>query len=103
MSGLDYYPPTEVVAVIAGIITLLIFALVIALPQGSGTPPGSKGHRPIEDDIGHEEIRADGFIDSFSGEIEEAGGGLPLVVKLALPGVLIWWLLYLIFNWAQTK
>jgi hypothetical protein len=100
MSGLESLS-TEVVAVIAGIITLLIFAVVIALPQGSGMTPGSKGHRSVEDDIGHEEIRGDGFIDSFSGEIEEAGGGMPLVVKIALPGVLLWWLIYLILNWAQ--
>jgi hypothetical protein len=101
MSGLDAILNSEVVAVIVGILTLLIFAMAVALPQGSGNAPGSKGHRPVEDDGGHEEIRGDGFIDSFSGELEEAGGGMPLVVKIALPGVLIWWLIYLIFNWAQ--
>jgi hypothetical protein len=75
--------------------------VAVGLPQSSGKHPGSEGHRAPEDDIGHEEIRGDGFIDSFSGEIEEAGGGLPLVVKIALPGVLLWWLVYLILNWAQ--
>jgi hypothetical protein len=55
----------------------------------------------VEEDGGHEEIRGDGLIDSFSGEIEEAGGGMPLVVKIALPGILLWWLIYLIINWAQ--
>jgi hypothetical protein len=101
MSVLDAFLNSEVVAVIAGILALLIFAVVVALPQGSRTLPGSKGHRSVEDDSGHEEIRGDGFIDSFSGEIEEAGGGMPLVVKIALPGILLWWLIYLILNWAQ--
>jgi hypothetical protein len=101
MNGLDYLPPTEIIAVISGIVALLIFAIALALPQRSGTSPGSKGHRPVEEDIGHEEIAGDGFIDSFSGEIEEAGGGMPPIVKLAIPGVLLWWLFYLILNWAQ--
>ena len=101
MSTLIAYLDTQVVGFIIGIVALLIFAVAIGLPQGSGKSPGSEGHRAPEDDIGHEEIRGDGFIDSFSGELEEAGGGLPLVVKIALPGVLIWWLVYLILNWAQ--
>jgi hypothetical protein len=102
MDILNSYLSSEVLAVVSGIIILALFAIAIALPQGSkASPPGHKGHRPIEEDIGHEEIRGDGFIDSFSGEIEEAGGGMPPVVKLALLGVLLWWLLYLILNWAN--
>jgi len=90
---------SEVAAVIGGILVLLIFAVVIGLPQGAGLSAGNQGHRRAEDDTGHEEISADGVIDSFSGEIEEAGGKLPLVVKIALPGVLLSWLIYLILNW----
>jgi hypothetical protein len=101
MNILGLHLSAEVISVVTGIIALAIFALAVALPQGSKASPGHKGHRPVEEDTGHEEIRGDGFIDSFSGEIEEAGGGMPPVVKLALPGVLLWWLLYLIINWTQ--
>jgi hypothetical protein len=99
MNILNSLLTAEVIAVVSGIIVLGLFALAIALPQGSKPSPGHKGHRSIEDDTGQEEIRGDGYIDSFAGEIEEAGGGLPPVVKLALPGVLLWWLIYLIINW----
>ena len=101
MNILNLHLSAEVIAVITGILVMLIFAVAIALHQGSGIQPGSKGHREIEDDDGHEEIRGDGYIDSFSGEVEEAGGGMPLVVKLALPGVFLWWLIYLILNWVS--
>lgn len=90
---------SEILSVIAGIIVLLIFALAVAIPHIAKNKPGSSGHREEEDHEGHEEIRADGFIDSFAGTIEEAGGGLPPVVKLAVPGVLLWWLVYLILYW----
>jgi len=100
MNILNFQPSGQVISVVAGIITLLLFALAIALP-GSKTTPGQKSYRPTGEDTGNEEIRGDDFIDSFNGEIEEAGSGMPLVVKLALPGVLLWWLIYLIINWSQ--
>jgi hypothetical protein len=89
----------EIIAVAGGIAVLLLFALAIALPSRPKTLPGSRGHREASEETVHEEIRADGYIDSFAKDIEEAGGGLPVVVKLALPGVLLAWLLYLILNW----
>lgn len=91
----------QILAVVAGAIVLSIFALAVAIPHIAKNKPGSSGHREEEDHTGHEEIRADGYIDSFAGTIEEAGGGLPPVVKLAVPGILLWWLVYLILNWTQ--
>jgi hypothetical protein len=91
----------EVFAIVAAIAVLLVFAVVISLPSRPKTLPGSKGHRGAGGQFDYEEIRADGYIDSFGKEIEEAGGGLPLIVKLALPGVLLWWLIYLILNWTK--
>lgn len=96
-NALELWP--EILAVIAGVIILFLFALTVALPHRVKTKPGSSGHRPSDESGEHEEIRTDGYIDSFAGEIEEAGGSMPPVVQLALPGVLVWWLLYLIFNW----
>ena len=93
-------PWAEVLAVASGALILALFALTVALPHRPKRLPGSSGHREEEEESLHEEIRADGYIDSFAGKIEEAGGGLPWVVKLALPGILIWWLVYLILNWA---
>ncbi len=79
----------------AGAVVLLLFAVLIAIKHHPDVLPGSKGHR--ENDFeGNEEIRADGYIDSFAGVIEEAGGGLPPLLKLALPGILIWFVIYLI-------
>jgi hypothetical protein len=46
-----------------------------------------------------EEIHADGYIDSFAKDIEEAGGGMPPLVKVALVGIILWWLVYLVLNW----
>ncbi|MFL7894217.1 MAG: hypothetical protein ACK2UM_09145 [Anaerolineales bacterium] len=89
----------EILAIIGGSVVIFLFAVALGIPHRPKNLPGSSGHRPPEDSGENEEIRADGYIDSFAGEIEEAGGGMPAVVKLALPGILIWWLLYLILNW----
>jgi hypothetical protein len=91
----------QILSVAVGAFILLIFALAVAIPHRTKTLPGSQGHRDeaAGDDI--EEIRADGYIDSFAGEIEEAGGGMPPVVLVALPSVILWWLLYLILNWGS--
>ena len=91
----------EILAVVGGSVILFLFAIALGLPHRPKTLPGSSGHRPAEESGEDEEIRADGYIDSFAGEIEEAGGSMPPVVKLALSGILIWWLLYLIFNWVS--
>lgn len=91
----------EVVAIVGGAAVLLLFALTVALKHRPSILPGSSGHREEEEEGEHEVIRPDGYIDSFAKEIEEAGGSLPPVVKLALPGILLWWLIYLILNWIQ--
>ena len=90
----------EILGVVAGVVILMVFAIAVAIPHRPRVLPGSSGHR-AEEEPGHEEIRPDGYIDSYSKEVEQAGGGLPLLVKLALPGVLLWWLVYLILNWTQ--
>jgi hypothetical protein len=90
----------EILGVIASIIVLVLFAVTLGMRHRPKVLPGSSGHREQEDETGHEAIHADGYIDSFAKEIEEAGGGMPPVVKLLLPGILLWWLIYLILNWA---
>jgi hypothetical protein len=91
----------QLLGVLGGALALLIFGVFLALPHRAGIRAGSRGHRRTSDEGVHEEIRPDGYIDSFGREIEEAGGGLPLLVKLAFPGILLWWLLYLVLNWTS--
>jgi hypothetical protein len=86
-----------------GAFILLLFALFLALPHRPRILPGSSGHRNKDDETVHETIRPDGYIDSFSREIEEAGGSLPPVVRIALPGILLWWLVYLILFWTERS
>lgn len=90
----------EIIAVAVGAFILLLFAIALVLGHRPTVPPGSRGHRPEEDSAEHEVIRPDGYIDSFARDIEEAGGGLTPVVKIAAVGILGWWLVYIIVNWA---
>jgi hypothetical protein len=89
----------EILGVAGGALVLLLFGLTLALRQHPAVTSGAEGHRPLEEQEEHEEIRPDGYIDSFAGVIEEAGGKLPPVVQLALPAIILWWLIYLILNW----
>ena len=64
-------------------------------PHRVGLMPGSKGHRQKKAET--EVIAPDGYIDDYNNHvIEEAGGSLPVIIRVALPGIIIWWLLYLI-------
>lgn len=89
----------QLIFMLGGAGILFAFALALALPHRPKTLPGSSGHREKAGEGEYEVIRPDGFIDSFAGIIEEAGGALPPVIWLAIPGILIWWLVYLILNW----
>ena len=98
-NSLQIWP--EILGIASGAVVLLLFGLTVALKQHRPRPlPGSSGHREAEEEGEHEVIRPDGYIDSFANTIEEAGGGFPPVVRIALPGILLWWLIYLILNWA---
>jgi hypothetical protein len=90
----------EILAVGAGTLILLLFALTVTLPHRPKRLPGSSGHREEEEEGAYEEIRPDGYIDSFNRTIEEAGGALPWIVWVAIVGIIGWWLIYLILNWA---
>lgn len=89
----------QILGVVAGALVLIVFAIAVAIPHRPKVLPGSSlraGEGP-----GHEEIRPDEYVDTFSKEVGQARGGLPLIVKLALPGVLLWWLMYLILGLTQ--
>jgi hypothetical protein len=89
----------ELIYMLGGAVILGLFAVLVAIQHRPKVLPGSRGHRGREEEGETEEIRADGYIDSFAKTIEEAGGSMPLIVKIAIPGVLAWWLLYLVLFW----
>ncbi len=92
----------EIIGIAVGAGILLTFGWLVALmarmPQ---MPPGARGFRPPSSgDNQPETIAPDGYIDSFAGVIEEAGGGLPPLVKVALVAIPLWWLIYILVNWS---
>ncbi len=89
----------ELFGILGSAFVLGVFALVLVLPHRPKTLPGSRGHRSRADEGVHEEIRADGYIDDFAGRIGEAGGALPWIIVVAIPGILLWWLIYLLLYW----
>jgi hypothetical protein len=89
----------EIFGIVAASVGLIVFVFAVAIRHRPTVVPGSSGHRD-EDDPEHETIRADGYIDSFAKEIEEAGGGMPLVVKLALIVVPVWYVVYIVLFWS---
>lgn len=86
----------EVLGIVIGGVIFLLFGIALGIPHRPMKPSGGEGHR---EDTDEETVSPDGYIDSFAGVIEEAGGSLTTVVSLALPGVLLWWLIYMIINW----
>jgi hypothetical protein len=91
----------EIVGIAVGAGVLLIFGILTALMARRPTiPPGSKGRREKGAEGTHEVIAADGYIDSFAGVIEEAGGALPPVVLISVIAIPLWWLIYMIINWS---
>jgi hypothetical protein len=89
----------ELLGMVAAAAGLLLLTIALVVRNRSAIVPGSMGHRTI-DDSEHEAIRADGYIDSFSKEIEEAGGGLPLFVRLVTVVALVWLTIYTILYWS---
>jgi hypothetical protein len=93
------------VGVLFGAFVLLVGAVSFALPRFiSGRAPGSRGHRPPEQEASQQQqkgetVAPDGYIDTFANVIEEAGGGLPTIVWVAIIGVGLWWLAYMILFW----
>ncbi len=102
----------EIIGIAGGAIILIIFGLTFSplvyrprVPSGGAVErarPGEKeAHQAREDRTGGEKVRADGYIDSFAGLVEEAGGSLPLIVTVFTIGLFLWWGVYLVTNWSQ--
>ncbi len=102
----------EIIGIAGGALILLIFGLTFSplvyrprVPSGAAAEhagPGEKeAHQERGQQSGGEHVRADGYIDSFAGLVEEAGGSLPLIVTIFSLGLLAWWGIYLVTNWSQ--
>ena len=106
----------EIFGIFVGVVILWIFAVTFSpLTKRPHVLPGSAGRRATDEQLkGHadeslsegssssgEVVRADGYIDSFAGVIQESGGGIPLLVKICLVAIPLWWLVYIILNFSQ--
>ena len=102
----------EIIGIVVGGSILIVFAVFFShyvvrpavLPGQAGaraTRGQDEEHQEEGEEKGGEVVRADGYIDSYGGVIEEAGGGLPLLVKITAVGILLWWIMYIIINWSQ--
>jgi hypothetical protein len=90
----------EIFSVLAWTVVLMAAALVFAFKyRATSDKAGASGTRPTSEAHKGEIVRPDGFIDSFSGVISEAGGGVPLTATIIMIAVFAMWLLYLILNW----
>ncbi len=91
---------------------LMIFGITFSplvyrprVPSGGAAehiePEDKEAHEAHGQESGGEHVRADGYIDSFAGLVEEAGGSLPLIVSVFTIGLLIWWAAYLVIEWSE--
>jgi hypothetical protein len=86
-------------SVAAGTLVLLGGALAFAVRHRAKVRSGSAGHRPQGDEAEIERIGPDGYIDSFAGQVEEAGGGLPVMALVIIAVTLVAYFAYLILFW----
>ncbi len=102
----------QVIGIGSAVLILLVFCITFSplvyrprVPPGSAAgrvQPGEKeAHEAKGQAEGGEVVRADGYIDSFAGLVEEAGGSLPLIASVFSLGFLIWWAAYLLLLWNE--
>ncbi|TDB36822.1 MAG: hypothetical protein D9V44_09940 [Actinobacteria bacterium] len=92
----------ELMAISIGTVVLVLAALAFSFKHHARTQPGSSGHRPPEQQEDAERISPDGYIDSFSGLIEEAGGSLPPIGWVIVGLILVSYVAYLILFWTPA-
>ncbi len=104
--------PGEALGIGFAALVLLIFALTFSplvyrpkVPSGAAIrreDTDKEEHEAHGQESGGEHVRADGYVDSFAGLVQEGGGSLPLVVSIFSIGLLIWWAIYLVLEWSQV-
>ncbi len=102
--------PGQIIGIASAAAILLVFCLTFSplvyrprVPPGAAATRFDPGEKEAHDAKGQaqggETVRADGYIDSFAGLVEEAGGSLPLIASVFTIGCLIWWASYLLLLW----
>lgn len=95
---LEVWP--QIFAVAVGILVLVGAALAFSFRYRTGAEAGRRGHRDTaEADVSHR-VSPSGWIDSFAGRIEEAGGGLPRMGLIIILVTIVWYFVYLLLFWA---
>jgi hypothetical protein len=89
----------QIFAVIAGIVVFLGAAFAFSFRYRSGAEAGRRGHREETEGEADARVSPHGWIDSFAGRIEEAGGGLPYTGAIIMLVVLVCYFVYLFLYW----
>ena len=89
----------QIFSVLAGTLTFLGAALVLAVRHRANVRAGSKGHRPSGEDGESEVVSPDGYIDSFANAADEAGGSMPVMGWIIIVVTLAAYVGYLILFW----
>jgi hypothetical protein len=89
----------QLFATIAGIIVFLGAAFVFSFRYRTGAEAGRRGHRDEAEEGIEQRVSPSGFIDSFAGRVEEAGGGLPYTGWIIMGVVLVCYFAYLFLFW----
>ena len=89
----------EIFSVVVGALVLFAIALTFAVRHRARVSPGSRGHRPEEEEGESESIGPDGYIDSFANAVEEAGGSVPVMVWITIAVTMTAYVGYLILFW----
>jgi hypothetical protein len=87
-------------AVLAGLIVLVGAALAFSFKShATRSEAGASGIRSPEAEEDVERVSPDGFVDSFAGVIEEAGGGMPVVGWIIIGVTAVCYFTYLFLYW----
>lgn len=94
----------QVFSVVAGLLVLLGASLVFSFKyHATSARAGESGQRPEGREKEAEQVRPDGFIDSFAGVISEAGGGVPFTGWVIMGVTLVCYFVYLFLHWTPGR
>ncbi len=95
---LEIWP--QIFAVVVGILVLVGAALAFSFRYRTGAEAGRRGHREEAEAEADQRVSPAGWIESFAGRIEEAGGGLPRMGLVIILVTIVWYFVYLFLFWS---
>lgn len=96
---LEMWP--QIFAVAVGILVLVGAALAFSFRYRTGAEAGRRGHREEAEAEADQRVSPSGWIESFAGRIEEAGGGLPRMGLVIILVTIVWYFVYLFLFWTM--